>query len=402
MKKRKWFIRIVAIIMALLMLASVLYAVVGSLTAGAVTQSEIDKLKTEQKEIEKQKQELQSKINSLEYEQDTALAKKEVLDEQIRLTQDDITNTETQIQQYNELIELKEQEALEAQRYEDEQLERYKQRIREMEEYGTISYISVIFEANSFSDLLTRISDVGELMDYDKKLYDELKTSKQATIDAKASLEKTQDELVEEKANLEVKKIELDVQRAEAEALLKEYEKSIEEAKELYRQEQEASEQVQKDIIKKTEELKKQQQVKGTGTFSWPVPASNRVTSQYGRRWHPIFHENRMHSGIDIGGVGYGSKVLASDDGQVMTSGYSSSYGNYVVISHGNGFSTLYAHLSKRSVKEGDKVQKGQVLGLTGSTGNSTGPHLHFEIRKDGATVNPLNYFDKSTYVIDD
>jgi murein DD-endopeptidase MepM/ murein hydrolase activator NlpD len=109
-----------------------------------------------------------------------------------------------------------------------------------------------------------------------------------------------------------------------------------------------------------------------------------------------------MHSGIDIGGVGYGSKVLASDDGQVMTSGYSSSYGNYVVISHGNGFSTLYAHLSKRSVKEGDKVQKGQVLGLTGSTGNSTGPHLHFEIRKDGATVNPLNYFDKSTYVIDD
>jgi murein DD-endopeptidase MepM/ murein hydrolase activator NlpD len=123
------------------------------------------------------------------------------------------------------------------------------------------------------------------------------------------------------------------------------------------------------------------------------------VTSRYGNRWHPIFKEYRKHNGIDIG-ASYGASVMAADSGVIIISEYSSSYGNYIVISHGNGITTLYAHLSKRLVKEGDKVAQGSVIGKIGSTGNSTGPHLHYEISKNGATVNPLTYYDASTYVI--
>jgi len=392
------FIRIVAIILAVLMAASVLYVVVDSLAAGAVTQGEIDKLKKEQKEIQKKQQELQSTINSLDYERKTALAKKQVLDDQIQLTQDDIANTTLQIETYETLIAAKKLEVIEAQKTEDEQWALYKLRMREMEEYGSISYISVIFEANSFSDLLARINDVGELIQYDQRLYEQLKAAKQTTIEAEASLEVSLADQEVEKANLLTKNQELETQLAAADALLDEIEKNIDEAKKLYQDELEAGKNIQSLINKKTEQLK-QQQVKGTGSFIWPTPSSSKVTSRYGNRWHPIFKAYRMHSGIDIGAK-YGASVMAADGGVVIISEYSSSYGHYIVISHGNGMTSLYAHLSKRLVKEGDKVTQGQKIGLIGSTGNSTGPHLHYEISKNGSRINPLTYYDSSTYVI--
>ena len=394
------FIRIVAIILAVLMAASVLYVVVDSLAAGAVTQGEIDKLKKEQKEIQKKQQELQSTINSLDYERKTALAKKQVLDDQIQLTQDDIANTTLQIETYETLIAAKKLEVIEAQKTEDEQWALYKLRMREMEEYGSISYISVIFEANSFSDLLARINDVGELIQYDQRLYEQLKAAKQTTIEAEASLEVSLADQEVEKANLLTKNQELETQLAAADALLDEIEKNIDEAKKLYQDELEAGKNIQNLINKKTEQLK-QQQVKGTGSFIWPTPSSNRVTSRYGNRKHPIFKDYRMHNGIDIGAK-HGASVMAADGGVIIISEYSSSYGNYIVISHGNGMTSLYAHLSKRLVKEGDKVTQGQKIGLVGSTGNSTGPHLHYEISKNGSRVNPLTYYDSSTYVIDE
>lgn len=380
--------------MALIMALSVLYVVVGSLTAGAaVSQSQIDKLKKQQKEIEKKKQEMLSQINSLEYEQSTALAKKVVLDNQIQLTQEDIANINDQIETYTQLIEVKKEEVIQAQQTEDEQWALYKVRIRAMEESGTISYISVIFESNSFSDLLARLDIVSEIMKYDEKLYEQLKAAKLATKDAQASLEVSKADQEVEKANLEVKNAELETQRAAADELLKEIEKDIAAAKELYQKELDASKEIQSDINKKIEELKKQQsQVVGTGKLIWPAPSFNKVSSPYGQRFHPIYHEYRMHSGIDIA-AGYGAKIIASDDGTVIISKYSSSYGNYIVISHGNGYTTLYAHLSSRLKKVGDKVKQGELIGKCGSTGASTGPHLHYEVSLNGSRVNPLNYF---------
>ena len=384
--------------MAILMVLSVLYAVVGSLTASAVTQAEIDALKNQQKEIATKKAEIQSQINSFEYQQATVLAKKSVLDDQISYTQEEIANLTEQIATYDLLIWDKQQEYYEMQQHEEAQLERFKTRLRIMEEHGTISYIAVILKANSYADLLSRIADVGEIMESDELLYEQLKQAKQDTLEAKQSLEESQQERQAEKDNMVLLQKELNVERSEADALLQEIEDNLETERDLYQQETAEYSAIQKEINQKVEELKKQQTVTGTGTLIWPTPSSYKVTSEFGMRMHPIYHELRMHTGIDIG-ASYGTSVVASDGGTVITSKYSSSYGNYIVISHGNGYTTLYAHLSSRLAAAGDNVTQGQVIGKVGSTGASTGPHLHYEVSKDGKRVNPLQFFSGYTIV---
>ena len=130
----------------------------------------------------------------------------------------------------------------------------------------------------------------------------------------------------------------------------------------------------------------------GSGGYMWPEKVSKRITSPFGPRSSPGGIGSTNHKGVDIGGVGYTTQVLASKAGTVIVSQYSQSYGNYVVVSHGSGNTTLYAHMSQRLVSAGQNVEQGQVLGITGSTGNSTGAHLHFEITEGGVRVNPLNY----------
>ena len=394
---RKWFIRIVAILMALMMALSVLYVVVGSLTASAVvSQSQIDSLKQKQKEYEKKKKELQSTINSLKYQQDTTLNKKQVLDEQIQLTQDEIDNINEQIAEYDKLITQKKIDVENAQATENAQWAKFKANIRTMEENGTITYISVIFQANSFSDLLSRIDIVGDIMQYDQDLYIQLKADKEATIQAKNALQTAKNDQESDRAELTQKDAELQTQLDASNQLLAKIDSDIKAAKELLDQETEEANKIQSEINKKVEELKKQNQgkgaVKGTGTFIWPTPSSTYVTSKFGMRMHPITHDLRMHSGIDVGAK-YGANIDAADDGIVIIAQYSSSYGNYVVIDHGNGYATLYAHMSQILVKSGAKVKQGQVIGKIGSTGNSTGPHLHFEVSYNGTRQNPLKFF---------
>ena len=130
------------------------------------------------------------------------------------------------------------------------------------------------------------------------------------------------------------------------------------------------------------------------GGYAWPLRTARRITSNYGWRTHPIKGTQSFHSGVDIGGVGYTSDILAAKDGVVLEATYSSSYGYYIVISHGSGNSTMYAHMTKGTfrVSAGDYVTQGQVIGTTGSTGLSTGPHLHYEIRENGSTIDPKPY----------
>ena len=186
--KSKTFVRVVAIVLAIILAGSVLFSAIGYLTADAVSQAEIDELKQQQSELSDKKNEIQSQINSLEYERMTALAKKEVLDEQMELTQDEIENITQQIATYDELIEQKKVEVVEAQKKENEQLELYKKRVRAMEENGIITYLAVIFEADSFSDLLGRIDFVGSTMKETEQIYWDLDAARLATIQAQQEL----------------------------------------------------------------------------------------------------------------------------------------------------------------------------------------------------------------------
>ena len=409
----KKFVRIVAIVLAFLMLLSVVLIAVEVLTSSRasarVTQGQIDDLRARKRELEREKREIQSKINTIEFERMTEITKKEVLDQRIDLTGQEIDNVISTISYFDLLIREKEYEVYLAQEREDEQFEKYKNRVRSMEENGIITYLEIIFDSTSFSDMLARIDFVADIMRSDENAYNDLIEARNETEAAKEALEETRAEMDEEKEYLEVKEAELLEQLEEAHELILKMEEDIETERELRALVVAQEELVQREINAAVAELARQQElerqrrlaaqqaaagagsgtVTGTGQLMWPVGGP--VTSGFGVRRHPVFGDMRMHSGIDIG-ASHGVAVVAADGGTVITSSYNSSYGNYVVISHGGGMTTLYAHLSSRSVGVGASVSKGQQVGLIGSTGISTGPHLHFEVMVQGSRVNPLNH----------
>jgi murein DD-endopeptidase MepM/ murein hydrolase activator NlpD len=230
---------------------------------------------------------------------------------------------------------------------------------------------------------------VKRIIDSDKNLLADFREKKEIVEQKKAELEEQHRQIAEHKKNISRQKATIASRQADRKRLYAELE---EQEREYERQEEE----LQKDaarLSKMIQELqaKSKRAYMGTGAFRWPVPSSTRVTSDYGWRIHPILKTRRFHDGVDIAAP-TGSDVVAADDGVVIYTGWYGGYGNTVIIDHGGQLSTQYSHLSKILVNDGDKVKKGDEIGLVGSTGLSTGPHLHFGVRKDGQTVDPWNW----------
>ena len=362
----------------------------------AVTQAEIDSLKNEAKELGSQKKELEAKLKELANDKSKALERKKLLDQQIDNTSAQIKNVETQIADYADLITQTEAELADAEEREAAQYELFCQRVRAMEESGEVSYWSVLFGASSFTDMLTRLNDVNEVMDADQKVIDDLKALQAEITEKKEQLEGSKAEREAAKAELVHKKSELDKQRQQAIALVNEINDNEEENQATLDALDKEEERILAEALRKSRELAAQQAAAGQsshsnpGGYIWPVD-SRYITSTVGGRASPGGIGSTNHKGTDIGRVGYTSSIYAAKSGTVIVSQYSSSYGNYVVISHGSGNTTLYAHMSTRKVSEGQYVNQGDVIGITGSTGHSTGPHLHFEITENGVRINPLN-----------
>jgi murein DD-endopeptidase MepM/ murein hydrolase activator NlpD len=391
--------------LAVLMILTVMFSV---LTAQAVSQAQIDALQESKSQLESKAKDIQSKINVLTEEQGRYIDRKAALDEQCELTRQEIELINQQIELYDKLIEEKAVELEEAQKKEREQYELFRTRIRSMEENGSMSYLAVIFRASSFSDLLSRIADVSDIMEYDKRLEDDYIAAREYVQKVKAEYEETQRQQEQYRSELLEKEAQLEEQVQAAAAMIAALEENIDEFTKAFEENAAAEREVQSQIDslikqKQAEEAAKAAAAQkgssggsvkaGKGTFIWPAPSSYSVSSPYGYRIHPIFGTERFHAGIDIG-ASAGDQILAAAGGTVSIATYSSSYGNYVMISHGGGNATLYAHMSSRVVSAGDSVKQGDVIGYVGSTGWSTGPHLHFEIRINNALVNPMDYFN--------
>ena len=362
-------------------------------TAQAVTQAEIDSLKDEAKDLADQTSSLKSQLAELKDKRSSALERKYLLDQRISLTVQAISNTEKQISGYETLLVQTEYELEENRRQEEEQYALFCERARVMEEAGTTSYWAVLFKADSFSDLLSRLSDVQEVMNYDQSLLDGLRQIRAQIEDKQVQQEDLKTQFEAAKAELEAQKADLDQQQADAEALLAEINANVSEYESELAEINAERDRIQADILKKSEELARKLAMTATkGGYIWPETVSRKITSPQGARNTGIKGASTNHKGVDIGGVGYTTNVLATKAGVVITSKLSSSYGNYVVISHGPGNTTLYAHMSSRAVKEGDTVTQGQIIGVTGDTGISRGAHLHYEITENGSRVNPLDY----------
>ena len=359
----------------------------------AVTQADIDALQDDADELSEQRAELENQLEALADDKSQALARKNLLDSQIAATSAQIANVEAQIAQYNTLITQTQGELDQAEADEAEQMEVFRQCVRAMEEGGTISYWSVLFNAVDFSDLLGRLDAANEIMEFRQSVVDELRRLQEEIAGKKADLETQRTAQEDAKTELEATLSELDAQRAEANALVAEIENNESEYQTALDEIDAEEEAIQAEIVRLSRELAAANGDTGAalGGYIWPV-SSRRITSPFGPRNTGIPGASTNHKGVDIGGVGYTTEVHAAKAGTVIVSQRSSSYGEYVVVSHGSGNTTLYAHMSSRSVSVGDYVDQGDVLGITGSTGISSGPHLHFEITENGSRVNPLNY----------
>lgn len=424
--------RLVAWLMTAVMLLFVMSSALPA--AQAVTQDEINDLKSQAASLKEEQAELQSQLDKLSSSKNAALDQKFVLEEKINVLQEQIALSEQAIQDYGEMIDQKEVELAEAQEEEAKYQEEFNERVRNMEERGNVSYWSVLFNASSFSDLLDQINAISEVMDYDNEVMDKLAAARQAVADAKAGLEESKAAEEAAKSDLESQKAELVSEQAKVEATISE----INSQSDVYSQKMheleddsanvsnqiaqaEKTYQAQLEAQKKAEEEKRQQQLaqqqaqqqaqqnqsnSGSSTttpsggggasssgFLWPLSGYTTVSSPFGYRNCP-FHGRELHGGCDIPAPS-GTPIMATKSGVVVISTYGSSYGNYVVIAHTDGSRSLYAHQSKRAVSVGQTVSQGQVIGYVGTTGSSTGNHLHFEIwlnSSSSSRVNPVAY----------
>lgn len=375
--------KIIAILLALTTTVSM---------TGVYAAKSVSDLKKELSENQKNAEKTQKEIKEKQQEQNEQKKKKNAIDLEIASLQDDIDVVQGVIDEKNAEIESKnaEIEVLnEALKETDKQLKR---RMKVMYEGGTTSYLEMILSAKGLSDLFTRISIVEAIVKHDNKIIEDYENKIGEIAAAKAVVETEKKEQVEAKGILEGKKSQIKQKQQEQQKLIDELSQDINELKKQEAEMEAAEKQIQAQInaaLKTTEQTNVT--YKGSGKFILPLASYTRISSPYGYRIHPITGTKKLHSGIDYAAPG-GTPIYAADDGVVLTSGWINGYGYTVTINHGSGYVTLYAHCSTLVAKAGQKVTKGQTIAKVGSTGNSTGNHLHFEVKVNGVAQNPANF----------
>lgn len=389
--------KIIAVIMASLMLLSLLGAGLAYLLAAqAVSQAEINKRKEELAALRANRQQTQTRIRTLRGNREEVVRLKVLYDEQILMIEQDIEMTMELLADISFAI-AGQQRALDESREREAELSAvFIERVKAMERLGEISYVSILLGAENLTDFLARWNAVREIMARDQKLADDLISARAEIVEAIEKLDEDRREQNEQRQELAEAQIELAQLSAEAGAMMAEYGAQIgklqTDERLLAAAEEKAQtelEEMEKAWERALEEARRRNNPFVGGEYYWPVPGHTKISSGFGMRLHPVFRVNRHHAGIDIGAP-RGTPVVAANDGQVIVRAYNSGYGNYIVIDHGGNQQTLYAHFSRFCTpKVGDRVTRGQTIGYVGSTGTSTGNHLHFEIRINGTAVDP-------------
>ena len=395
--------QILCLALALVLLVSALPISVFAASSAEI-QKELDSLKAENKEIQRQIDGIQSQYDAAYSDMADVVAQKEAIDQEITLLNSKIETTNAQIAAYSQLIadtqdELDSaDEALRALSYE------HRERIRVMEEQGNLTYWQVIFQANSFTDLLDRITMVEEINAADRRRIEQMRIASDIVTATQMNLETEKQDLEAVRIQLAEDEALLAQRREASDALLVELEKKAEEFQILLAESEVLQEELMQEIAAKEAELKeakydeelKRLALQGENPPSnatWITPVTGaRLTSPFGQRLHPVLKVYRMHNGIDLA-IAQGTPIYATRAGKVTRTAYQAGgAGNYVSINHLDGFASIYMHMTHYVVKEGQTVSAGQLIGYVGSTGISTGPHLHFGVSYAGTYVNPLAY----------
>lgn len=419
---RTKIVRIISIVLAaviLLSLVSTALIVMVHAASSSEIKSKLADLRAKQAEIQKQSDELEKSIAENKDQTKTLVSQKAEIDQEMEMSRQKIENLNEQIQQLNLLIAEKQTE-LEASVAKEEALQKqYKARLRSMEETGSVSYWSILFRASSFSDLLDRVDMIREIAESDQLMLKQLSDATQAVETERADLEQQKLDLQQTEDDLAVEQAELETKRAKADTLITQMQAEYASLSDEFLA-AEADEAAVREQIKKTETdyfnaLAKEQAAAAaaaaaanktsnsnnssssssggasSGGFAFPLAYSTGVTCAYGPRVHPINGNKSFHYGVDLA-AGMNTEIYATKSGTVTGATYGEANGYYVTINHGDGYSSIYAHMTNYVVSVGDSVKQGQLIGYVGTTGWSTGPHLHFEILYNGSNVNPMNY----------
>ena len=371
--------------------------------ASAVSQEELDQLKSERDALVRQRQEQQAVVNELKNQQASVLAVKQALDERNMYTQWQIQLTQQEIELYDGMIADKSIEVDEAKTLEAQQLDKYRTRVRAMEENGNASYVEYLLNASTLAEFLTAVDDIGEIMQSDRALEDAYIEARENTEAVVAEYEEYKADIVEKQDELRTEQAELQSELDEATALITDITANLADNAAVLEQFEAAEREAETNVANMVLALEKKRQaeaaaaVVGTGAFIWPVPSCTYLTSRFGLRVHPIYGTTKSHTGVDIGAES-GATIVAADGGTVVIAGVNSGYGNCVMIDHGNGYKTLYGHMSSIAVTNGQTVSQGDTVGYVGSTGVSTGPHCHYEVWKDGARIDPEQFYTGLTF----
>ncbi|MFR6023998.1 MAG: murein hydrolase activator EnvC family protein [Oscillospiraceae bacterium] len=392
-KTRK--LRIVCAALAVFVTVAALLPGISGTDALAVSQSQIDALEEQRDALRAEREEMQAGIDELESQQADVLQQKAALDAQNEVYRQEIELIEEQVSLYTQLVEQKRQEVELATQAESEQLATYRRHVRAMEENGRYTYLSILFGSRSLGELMSNLDMIGEIMEADQRSYEQYTAAREQSEQIQAEYETMLTELDSRQSELETEKAALEVQIDEATQMIVELEAQLETDRAAYEEQLAKEAALEADIQEMIAELERQEaanSIVSTGTYIWPLPGY-RPGSAYGWRIHPIWGDRRFHAGEDIGAPS-GTSILAADSGiATVIPDNGNGYGNYIIINHGGGRTTLYAHMSGFAVSNGATVTQGQTIGYVGSTGNSTGPHLHFEVRVNGATTDPKSYF---------
>ena len=403
-------------------------------------QGQISNAKDKKQELEKKKKDLEKKLGELEAEKDNVLVYIEKLDKELSTVTDDIDKLTDEITSVNNDLTKTEKKLKKAIKQEETQYETMKKRIQYMYENGDTSLIEVLLSSNNLAELLNQVEYVSEIVDYDNSLLDRYQDTKKQVEEMKSQLEDTLEEknLLNDELTVNQEMLEgmLDSKQKElakyeksissTEKMSSEYQQQIAEQEDMIedllekerqrieeerkrKEEEERKRREEEERKRKEEEAQKQENSSNnnssntgssnnnsnsnvsTSGFLWPVPASGRITCGFGYRNSPTAGASTYHKGIDIG-ASTGAKIVAVKSGTVVTASYNVAAGNYIMISHGDGVYSVYMHCSKLLVSTGQSVQRGDTIALVGSTGVSTGPHLHFGISINGSYVDPRKY----------
>ena len=372
--------------------------------SSAEIQKEIDALEEKNAEIQKQINAIQSQYNANYQNMKDIVEQKNAIDQEMTLLSSKVETTNEQIRAYSQLI-ADTQEELDTAKEDLRALsEAHRERVRVMEEQGKLSYWQVIFEANSFTDLLDRINMVEEINASDRRRIEEMRIAADIVTATQINLESEKTALEEVRVQLAADEAALEEKRAQSDAVLLELEKKSEEFEILMAESEILQEDLMQEIAAKEKELKEAkydeylaklalQGENPPSNATWVTPVSGwKLTSPFGMRVHPVLKTQRMHNGIDMA-CAQGTPIYATRAGKVNRTSYQAGgAGNYVSINHLDGFASIYMHMTHYVVSEGQNVSAGQLIGYVGSTGMSTGPHLHFGVSYAGTYVNPLAY----------